>query len=118
MITFADQILLENSPQWHLLSDYVWSWSWMYVYALKQCIVFSVLDDHFVILQEEEPAINSSDLVSGRKRSGGEDGGDLADDDVPGKRVKTNVLEEPKKELDGGNTISKDDTVFFVCVMH
>ncbi|KAI4353360.1 hypothetical protein L6164_002318 [Bauhinia variegata] len=71
--------------------------------------------DDFPVIKEENPAINSCDSVHSnleRKRSGSQDGGDLNDVDVPGKRVRTtfSVPEEPKKELDGGITVSWEDT--------
>ncbi|XP_061369219.1 uncharacterized protein LOC133312088 isoform X2 [Gastrolobium bilobum] len=68
------------------------------------------------IIKEEKPAINLCDSAESkfaRKRSGSQNGGDLAEDeDVPGKRVrKTNIgSKEPKKELDEGIAISEDDT--------
>ncbi|XP_027335411.1 symplekin isoform X2 [Abrus precatorius] len=71
-------------------------------------------DDQSVI-KEEERAVNSCDSMPsnlGRKRSGSQNGGDLAEDDVPGKRVKTSfIVKEPKKELDEGTSAdSQDDT--------
>ncbi|KAJ1396171.1 Symplekin/Pta1, N-terminal [Sesbania bispinosa] len=71
--------------------------------------------DDIPIIKEEEPAVNSSDSVHGniaRKRSGSQIGGDLAEDDVPGKRVKTTITgsKEPKKEFDEGAANSQDDT--------
>ncbi|KAK7287499.1 hypothetical protein RIF29_00779 [Crotalaria pallida] len=67
------------------------------------------------VVKVEEPAVNSCDSThsnSARKRSGSQNGSDLAEDeDVPGKRVKTTIsLKEPKKELDGGTTNSQGGT--------
>lgn len=58
--------------------------------------------------------INSFDSVHsnlGRKRSGSQDGRNLAEDeDVPEKRVKTTArVLEPKKELDESTTVSHDN---------
>lgn len=67
-------------------------------------------------MQEEETAVNSWDPVHSNlasKRSGSQNGGDLAEDEnVPVKRVRPTTigLKEPKKELDGGTTNSQDDT--------
>ncbi|TKY63502.1 Symplekin protein [Spatholobus suberectus] len=66
------------------------------------------------VIQEGEPAVNSFDSVHSnlaRKRSGSQIGGDLAEDDVPGKRVRTTIvaLEEPKKQLDECITDNSQD---------
>lgn len=69
-----------------------------------------------VIIKEEDTAGSSFDsghVNLGRKRSGSQNGSDLAEDaDVPGKRVRTTTdgLKTPKKELDECTANTQNDT--------
>ncbi|XVF08283.1 hypothetical protein REPUB_Repub06bG0213100 [Reevesia pubescens] len=71
--------------------------------------------DDSSVIKEEKPLIKACDAVGsnvGRKRSGTEDGSDLAEkDDVSGKRVRSTprVLEESTQELSRNTTMSQVD---------
>ncbi|KAI9085134.1 hypothetical protein K1719_032950 [Acacia pycnantha] len=82
------------------------------VSEINGCIKKEKDDD--LDIKEEKPALPSFDSVLnnlGRKRLGLQEGVDLAEDeDVPAKRAKTtSIVSEPKKELDGSTTVSRDN---------